>query len=113
MLMYPFVWAANTPHNPIRFANTVGLVIEQDRPTGMNDRLRWYCPNKSCRKVVHEASFYCTDLGSQVKEAVVEFTSWPKEERVCGECRIGVAGEKPVVKDINVQEQESKEGVVS
>ena len=109
MLIYTCVQAANTPHNPIRFSNTVGLVIEQDRPIGMNDRLRWYCPNESCRKVVHEASFYCLDLGSQVKEAVVVFMSQPKEERVCMECGVGVAGEKPVVKDINVEEEESKE----
>lgn len=103
-----FLLPPNTPHNPIRFGNTAGLVIEQDRPTGMKDKLRWYCPNELCRKVVYEASFYCTDLGSQVKEAVMEFTSRPKEERVCEVCRVGVAGEKPVVKDINMEEKEQR-----
>jgi len=115
MLMYPRVWAANIPHNPIRFSNTVGLVIEQDRPEGMNDKLRWYCPNESCRKLIHEASFYCTDLGNQVKEAVVEFTSRPKDERVCQSCGVGVAGERPVVRGVGVgvEEKGSKEGVVN
>lgn len=89
---------ANTPHNPIRFANTVGIVIEQHRPEGALDTLRWYCPEESCRKVVYEASFVCTDLGTQIKAAVEEFTGRPKEERVCASCRVGVAGEKPVVR---------------
>ena len=62
---------------------------------------------------MHEADFYCIDLGSQVKEAVVEFTSRPKEERVCRECGVGIAGEKPVVKHINVEEKESNEEAVN
>ena len=59
--MFPL--PGNTPHNPVRFADTVGLVLEQRRPAGSVDRMRWYC--QACREVVHEAAFHCTDLGTQ------------------------------------------------
>ena len=78
-----FLLPPNTPHNPVRFANTVGIVLEQKRPEGSLDRLRWYC--KSCGEVVDEAGFHCTDLGSQIKEAVNEFKE-SEIRRKCGKC---------------------------
>ena len=74
---------ANTPHNPVRFAKTVGIVLEQPRPADSKDRLRWYCQN--CAAIVHEASFHCTDLGTQIKEAVEGFRN-DHEKRKCGKC---------------------------
>ena len=73
----------NTPHNPVRFANTVGVVVEQNRPEGEVDRLRWYCDN--CKDVVAERSFICTDLGTQIKEAVQAFEK-DEEARKCKNC---------------------------
>jgi 3-hydroxyanthranilate 3,4-dioxygenase len=78
-----FLLPPNTPHNPVRFANTVGIVIEQKRPQDSIDRLRWYC--QSCGEKVHEASFHCTDLGTQIKEAVNSFKE-DKEARTCKKC---------------------------
>jgi len=80
-----FLLPPNTPHNPVRFANTVGIVLEQKRPESSIDRLRWYCGNKECGKVVDEAAFYCTDLGTQVKEAVNGFRD-SEERRRCKAC---------------------------
>lgn len=79
-----FLLPANTPHNPIRFADTVGLVVELPRPTDSVDTLRWYC--QRCAAVVHEASFHCVDLGTQVKAAVQAFVGRGEEGRKCGAC---------------------------
>lgn len=78
-----FLLPANTPHNPVRFANTVGVVLEQKRPAGSVDLMRWYCA--SCSEIVHEASFHCTDLGTQIKAAVQDFEA-DEEKRKCGKC---------------------------
>ena len=75
--------AANTPHNPVRFANTVGIVLEQRRPASTLDRLRWYC--RVCRRVVHEKSFHCVDLGTQIKDAVNAFRD-DVDARTCRRC---------------------------
>lgn len=95
-----FLLPGNTPHNPVRFANTVGVVLEQRRPAGTIDRMRWYCMACQSRSsaevdgtgngngeavVVHEASFHCTDLGTQIKQAVEEFKN-DEVKRTCGKC---------------------------
>ncbi|KAF2662930.1 3-hydroxyanthranilate 3,4-dioxygenase [Lophiostoma macrostomum CBS 122681] len=78
-----FLLPPNTPHNPVRFADTVGIVLEQHRPQESIDRLRWYCQN--CGEKVHEASFHCIDLGTQLKEAVNNFKE-DTEARTCKNC---------------------------
>lgn len=78
-----FLLPGNTPHNPVRFADTVGVVLEQRRPTESIDRMQWYCG--ACGDVVHEASFHCTDLGTQIKAALEEFKG-DTEKRTCGKC---------------------------
>ena len=78
-----FLLPPNTPHNPVRFADTVGIVLEQPRPAGSKDRLRWYCQH--CGEIVHEAAFHCTDLGTQIKEAVNAFRS-DDSKRKCAKC---------------------------
>lgn len=78
-----FLLPGNVPHNPVRFANTVGLVVEQDRPEGMNDKLRWYC--KGCEKQLHEKEFYCYDLGTQVKDGIEAFDK-DMDARTCKSC---------------------------
>ena len=47
------------------------------------DRLRWYCG--SCRAIVYEDAFHCTDLGTQIKEAVDKFSA-SEELRTCKKC---------------------------
>ncbi|KAE8441341.1 3-hydroxyanthranilic acid dioxygenase [Mollisiaceae sp. DMI_Dod_QoI] len=99
-----FLLPPNTPHNPVRFANTVGIVLEQKRPESSMDRLRWYCPNKECGKIVDEAAFHCTDLGTQVKEAVNGFRD-SEERRKCKACgTMAESAPKPgEIKDPNLE----------
>lgn len=78
-----FLLPGNTPHNPVRYADTIGLVVEQDRPEGVNDQIRWYCSN--CSEIVHNITFYCFDLGTQVKEAILSFDN-NIDLRTCKKC---------------------------
>lgn len=73
----------NTPHNPVRFADTVGVVVELARPAGAEDKLRWYC--QGCGEKVYEAAFECRDLGTQIKAAVKAFEG-NVGKRTCGNC---------------------------
>ncbi|OBZ87055.1 3-hydroxyanthranilate 3,4-dioxygenase [Choanephora cucurbitarum] len=80
-----FLLPPNTPHNPVRYENTIGLVIERVRLSHHVDILRWYCENEACRQVVYEESFHCVDLGTQLKPIIEKFAS-TKELRVCKHC---------------------------
>ncbi|OKL56798.1 3-hydroxyanthranilate 3,4-dioxygenase [Talaromyces atroroseus] len=75
-----FLLPASTPHSPVRFGDTIGVVMEQPRPEGAEDAMRWYCSagsskGKGCGEVVFEKRFVCTDLGTQVKAVVEEFAA--------------------------------------
>ncbi|KIY50240.1 3-hydroxyanthranilic acid dioxygenase [Fistulina hepatica ATCC 64428] len=80
---------ANMPHNPVRFANTVGIVVERERPEGSLDRLRWYCHsgNHADPTIVYEESFHVTDLGTQLKPVIQR---WMAKEgiRTCKGCGV-------------------------
>lgn len=78
-----FLLPGNVPHNPCRYEDTIGIVVEQDRPEGVNDKVRWYC--SKCEKPIHEVEFYLTDLGTQIKEAIVAFDADIKA-RTCDNC---------------------------
>ena len=77
-----FLLPPNTPHCPVRFKDTVGVVMEMPRG-GEPDRMRWYC--RQCGAVVWEKVFVCEDLGTQVKAVVEEFEV-DEKKRTCGQC---------------------------
>lgn len=102
---------ANTPHNPVRFADTVGLVMERVRPEeaigkklsisstlsfihiaheiNNKDRLRWYCRSGAHDgpMIIREESLHVTDLGSQLKPII---QAWQNDEtlRKCVQCGV-------------------------
>ncbi|KAJ3128924.1 3-hydroxyanthranilic acid dioxygenase [Nowakowskiella sp. JEL0407] len=85
-----FLLPGGIPHNPIRYADTIGIVIERKRPEGVLDELRWYCEGpEGCGEVVYSERFYCTDLGTQLKP-VIEGYKASEEKRRCKNCgRLG------------------------
>lgn len=95
---------ANTPHNPVRFADTIGIVIEATRPTesngkltwlaltlsvadGCSDSLQWYCrePVHTKPTIIHKETFHVTDLGTQLKPVIQRWQN-NEELRTCKEC---------------------------
>ncbi|KAI0339339.1 3-hydroxyanthranilic acid dioxygenase [Trametopsis cervina] len=82
-----FLLPANTPHNPVRFADTIGLVLERVRPEGSLDRLRWYCktPAHAVPTIIREEAFHATDLGTQLAPII---RRWQENEdlRKCRYC---------------------------
>jgi len=85
-----FLLPANTPHNPVRFADTTGIVIERRRSPESIDRLRWYCREEttSCGQkptIIREDAFHVTDLGTQLGAFI---GNWIENEpvRKCPAC---------------------------
>ncbi|KAJ7916177.1 3-hydroxyanthranilic acid dioxygenase [Mycena leptocephala] len=82
-----FLLPANTPHNPVRFADTIGIVMERVRPEASLDRLRWYCRSDAHSEptIIYEESFHVTDLGTQLKPVIQR---WQADEKIrtCGSC---------------------------
>ena len=78
-----YLLPSNTPHNPVRYVDTIGIVVEQDRPVESLDSLRWYC--YKCKEILCQTDFPMVDLGTQVKEGVLAFEN-DHEKRTCKHC---------------------------
>jgi 3-hydroxyanthranilate 3,4-dioxygenase len=78
-----FLLPPNIPHSPQRFANTIGLVMETQRPDGDLDRLTYYCPK--CHEINFTDAFECTDLGIQLVPFIKQYYA-NDELRKCKGC---------------------------
>lgn len=78
-----FLLPGNTPHAPIRSADTLGLVIERIRTEVNVDRLRWYCGQ--CSELVYEDRFFCADIVDQLKH-IMEAYAADAGLRTCKHC---------------------------
>src|SRR6185436_4323526 len=78
-----FLLPARTPHSPQRGANTVGLVMEVQRPGEILDGFMWFCEN--CGNKLHEEYAVVTDLVSQLPPILNKFYS-SLELRTCKVC---------------------------
>jgi 3-hydroxyanthranilate 3,4-dioxygenase len=78
-----FLLPARTPHNPVRPAGTVGLVIEKVRTAGQEDGLLWYCDN--CNALLFEKHFKLKNIETDFLEVFKEFNR-SKDLRTCPEC---------------------------
>ena len=78
-----FLLPPKVPHNPKRFKDTIGLVIERKRKNDEKDGLLWFC--EGCNTKLHEAYFTLTDITKQFQ---VEFKNFYENEhlRTCKQC---------------------------
>ncbi|MGH7320935.1 MAG: 3-hydroxyanthranilate 3,4-dioxygenase [Candidatus Rokuibacteriota bacterium] len=74
---------AGTPHCPARPPDTWGLVIERRRRPDELDRLAWFC--ERCEGKLHEVSFACEDIETQLKAAIQAFNA-SAALRTCKAC---------------------------
>lgn len=79
-----YLLPSKVPHNPRRADCSLGLVIERRRPSGVMDKLVWYCSN--CNGVMREHSFICSDLDANILDAINESKSHCSD--LCSYCEI-------------------------
>ncbi|HEY1040827.1 MAG TPA: 3-hydroxyanthranilate 3,4-dioxygenase [Bacteroidia bacterium] len=78
-----FLLPPTIPHNPVRYKDTIGLVIERRRREGEKDGLLWFC--ESCNNKLYEEYFFLTDIANQF-QAVFEKFYTSEEHRTCKKC---------------------------
>ena len=79
-----FLLPGNTPHSPIRGANTVGLVIEKVRKgTDLVDGLMWFC--ERCNTKLHEYRFPLSNIENDFLPRFREFYG-SEAHRTCKNC---------------------------
>ena len=66
-----FLLPPRIPHNPIRRADTIGLVIERKRRDGELDGLMWFC--EMCNEKLYEEYFQLTDITTQFQGVFKRF----------------------------------------
>lgn len=78
-----FLLPPRVPHNPIRFKDTIGLVIERRRREGEMDGLMWFC--EKCNTKLHEEKFVLNDIASQFQGIFAKFYN-SVDLRTCKSC---------------------------
>jgi 3-hydroxyanthranilate 3,4-dioxygenase len=80
-----FLLPANIPHNPVRPANSVGLVIERVRKgTELKDGLMWFCDN--CNNKLHDTRFELQNVEKDFQPRFREFYN-SEALRTCSKCK--------------------------
>lgn len=78
------------PHSPQRGPNTLGLVVERNRPAGETEHIVWYC--EKCGEQVCDYEFDCKDIVEHFSGTMEAF--WKDDaRRTCKKC--GTRIEKP------------------
>jgi 3-hydroxyanthranilate 3,4-dioxygenase len=92
-----FLLPGNIPHNPVRPANSVGLVIERKRKgTNHKDGLMWFC--EKCNHKLHDTYF---ELENVEKDFQPRFKAFYQSEelRTCKNCGTVMDVDPRFVKD--------------
>lgn len=78
-----FLLPPRVPHNPRRFKNTIGLVMERKRRDGEKDGLMWFC--EKCNEKLYDEYFTLTDITNQFQAVFEKFYN-SKELCTCKKC---------------------------
>jgi 3-hydroxyanthranilate 3,4-dioxygenase len=78
-----FLLPPRVPHNPVRFKDTIGLVMERRRRNGEKDGLMWFC--EKCNTKLYEEFFELNDITSQFQGVFETFYS-SDDLRTCKSC---------------------------
>jgi len=78
-----FLLPPKVPHNPRRFKDTIGLVIERKRRSDEKDGLLWFC--EKCNTKLFEEYFMLTDIANQF-QAVFKKYYENKDLCTCKSC---------------------------
>lgn len=79
-----YLHPAKVPHSPVRFENSIGLVIERKRNhLDIKDGLLWFCDN--CNHKLHEVYFPLNDIEKDFLKHFKNFYS-DKSLRTCDNC---------------------------
>ncbi len=78
-----FLLPPRVPHNPVRFKDTIGLVMERRRRNGEKDGLMWFC--EKCNTKLYEEYFELNDITSQFQGVFETFYN-SDDLRTCKSC---------------------------
>lgn len=78
-----FLLPPKVPHNPRRFKNTIGLVMERRRRENEKDGLMWFC--EKCNHKLYDEYFMLTDIANQFQSVFEKFYN-SKDLRTCKQC---------------------------
>lgn len=78
-----FLLPPRIPHNPIRFKNTIGLVMERRRRESEMDGLMWFCDK--CNHPLYEEKFELKDIATQFQSVFAKFYH-SEDLRTCKAC---------------------------
>ncbi|MBK6833380.1 MAG: 3-hydroxyanthranilate 3,4-dioxygenase [Bacteroidetes bacterium] len=78
-----FLLPPKVPHNPKRYKDTIGLVIERRRRENEKDGLLWFC--EKCNNKLYEEYFMLTDIANQFQAVFKKYYN-DKDLCTCKSC---------------------------
>ena len=78
-----FLLPPEVPHSPVRYKDSIGLVIERKRKPNEKDGLMWFC--EKCDSKLYEEYFHLTNIEKDFFPVFERFLGY-KKHRTCKEC---------------------------
>ena len=85
----------NVPHAPQRPPDTIGIVVERNRPEGETEHQQFYCPN--CHALAWDEEFDCKDIVEHFSQSMESFWADP-ERSTCTHCNTRIGKPAPVAR---------------